>query len=58
MTGPPGVRSVHVDDISRAAVATLTAPREAVHDQAFNVGVNANNLRIREVAELVGDGPP
>ncbi len=49
---------VHVDDISRAAVATLAAPREAVHDQAFNVGVNANNLRIREVAELVGVALP
>jgi len=56
--GTPWRPLVHVDDISRAAVAALTAPREAVHNQAFNVGVNENNLRIREVAEMVGAALP
>jgi nucleoside-diphosphate-sugar epimerase len=51
--GSPWRPLVHVDDISRAAVAALQAPREAVHDEAFNVGCNANNVRIRDVAQMV-----
>jgi hypothetical protein len=31
----------------------LAADRTAIHDQAFNVGRDDNNLRIRTVAELV-----
>lgn len=46
---------VHVEDIARAFLAVLEAPREAVHDQAFNVGRNEENYRIREVAEMVSD---
>ena len=39
---------------SRAAfLAALEAPRELVHEQAFNVGANSENYRIREVAEIV-----
>ena len=51
--GSPWRPLVHVEDISRAAVAAMEAPREAVHDQAFNVGCTANNVRIRDVAEMV-----
>ena len=38
---------VHVRDIAKAFVALLDADRDAVHDQAFNVGRDDNNLRIR-----------
>ena len=31
----------------------LDAPRELVHDEAFNVGASAENYRIRELAEIV-----
>lgn len=44
---------VHVEDICRAFIAALRAPREVVHDQAFNVGSTSENFTIREVAELV-----
>lgn len=44
---------VHVEDICRAFLAALRAPREVVHDQAFNVGATSENFTIREVAELV-----
>ena len=44
---------VHIDDISRAFVAAVGAPRDAVHLQAFNVGRTKENYRVREVAEIV-----
>ena len=49
---------VHVQDIARAFVAALEAPREVVHGQAFNVGADNENYTIREVAELIGDMVP
>jgi nucleoside-diphosphate-sugar epimerase len=49
---------VHVRDIATASMAMLDADRDAVHDQAFNVGCDANNLRIRTVAELVQAAVP
>ncbi len=53
--GTPWRPLVHIEDISRAFLAVLEAPREAVHDQAFNVGRTADNYRIRELAEIVVD---
>jgi nucleoside-diphosphate-sugar epimerase len=53
--GSPWRPLVHVDDIARAFLAVLDAPREAVHGQAFNVGRNEENYRIREVAEMVSE---
>ena len=44
---------VHVADIANAYLATLDAPREKVHDEAFNVGATAENYRIKDVAEIV-----
>jgi nucleoside-diphosphate-sugar epimerase len=44
---------VHIEDISRAFLAALEAPRDAIHDEAFNVGRSGENYRIREVADLV-----
>jgi nucleoside-diphosphate-sugar epimerase len=49
---------VHVADIAKAFIALLEAGRDAVHDQAFNVGSDANNMRIRTVAELVEAAVP
>ena len=53
--GSPWRPLVHVEDIARAFLAVLEAPPEAVHGQAFNVGRNEENYRIREVAEMVED---
>jgi nucleoside-diphosphate-sugar epimerase len=49
---------VHVEDISRAFLAVLEAPRESVHNEAFNVGSTAENYRIRDVAGIVQDVVP
>jgi nucleoside-diphosphate-sugar epimerase len=53
--GTPWRPLVHVEDIARAFLAILEAPRDAVHDEAFNVGRNEENYRIREVAEMVAE---
>ena len=51
--GTPWRPVVHIEDISRAFLAVLEAPRERVHNQAFNIGRNDENYRIREIAEVV-----
>ncbi|MEM9381450.1 MAG: SDR family oxidoreductase [Planctomycetota bacterium] len=49
---------VHIEDISRAFLAVMEAPRENVHDRAFNVGVPGENFRIRQIAETVKETVP
>ena len=49
---------VHIQDISRAFIAALHAPRDVVHNQIINVGKNEENYRIREVAEIVKQTVP
>lgn len=56
--GTPWRPIVHIADISRAFLAALEAPRELVHDQAFNVGRTSENYRIRELAEIVAETVP
>jgi nucleoside-diphosphate-sugar epimerase len=56
--GTPWRPLVHVEDISGALLAVLHAPRDLVHDEAFNVGASAENYRIREVAQTVEDVVP
>jgi nucleoside-diphosphate-sugar epimerase len=56
--GSPWRPVVHVEDISQAFATVLAAPRELVHDRAFNVGSTAVNFRIRELAEIVAETVP
>jgi len=56
--GTPWRPIVHIEDISRAFIAVLHAPREKVHNQAFNVGLTEENYRIRQLAEIVRDTVP
>lgn len=56
--GTPWRPLVHLEDLSRAFLAALEAPREAVHDEAFNVGEPEGNHQIREVAALVAEVVP
>jgi nucleoside-diphosphate-sugar epimerase len=56
--GSPWRPLVHVRDVATAFAALLSAPREIVHDQAFNVGTPGENYRVRDVAEIVGDVVP
>ena len=56
--GTPWRPLVHVRDIARAFMAVLDAPRELVHDEAFNVGSSAENYRIRDLAAIIEDVMP
>lgn len=44
---------VHIEDIARAFIALMEAPREVVHNEAFNVGPVGENYQIRDVALIV-----
>ncbi len=56
--GTPWRPIVHIEDISRAFIAVLQAPREVIHNQAFNVGRSDENYRVREIAEIVKETVP
>src|SRR4029079_11692751 len=56
--GTPWRPIVHSEDIARAFLVALEAPRERVHDQAFNVGRTEENYRIRELAEIGSEVVP
>lgn len=56
--GTPWRPIIHIEDITRAFIAVLDAPREVVHNQAFNVGVNSENYRIRDLAQIVQEIVP
>jgi nucleoside-diphosphate-sugar epimerase len=56
--GTPWRPIAHIEDLSRAFLAVLQAPREVVHAQSFNIGRNDQNYRIREIAEIVRDTVP
>ncbi len=49
---------VHVEDIARAYIAVLEAPTEQVYNKAFNIGVTAENYRVRDIARLVQEVVP
>jgi nucleoside-diphosphate-sugar epimerase len=56
--GTPWRPIVHIEDISRAFIAVLSAPVESVFNEAFNVGQTAENYRISEIANIVADVVP
>src|SRR5438105_11813300 len=56
--GTPWRPLVHVEDISQAFLAVLEAPREAIHNQAFNVGSTQENYQVKDLANIVRDVVP
>src|SRR5690348_1907340 len=56
--GTPWRPLVHVEDICRAFLAVLRAPRELVHNEAFNVGRTDENYRVSELATMVREVVP
>jgi len=56
--GSPWRPIVHIEDISRAYISALQAPREIVHNEAFNIGTTTENYQIREIAEIVEEIVP
>ena len=56
--GSPWRPVVHVEDVCRAYLSILEAPRETVHTRAFNVGTTTENYQVWELAEIVRDEVP
>jgi nucleoside-diphosphate-sugar epimerase len=53
--GSPWRPLVHIEDICRAFVGLLEAPRDVIHNQAFNVGRDEDVVQIRTIAEQVSE---
>ncbi|HEX4812919.1 MAG TPA: SDR family oxidoreductase [Nonomuraea sp.] len=51
--GTPWRPLAHALDIAEAFLRAIAAPREAVHARAFNVGTEANNVTVAEIANEV-----
>jgi len=56
--GTPWRPLIHVEDICRAFIAVLEAPREVIHNQAFNVGITEENYQVRDLAQIVKETVP
>jgi nucleoside-diphosphate-sugar epimerase len=56
--GTPWRPLVHAGDIARAFTAALTAPKDAVHDKAFNIGTERNNVTVADIANEVVEAVP
>ncbi len=56
--GTPWRPLVHGLDIAQAIIEVLGAPREAIHNQIFNVGDTAHNYRVKEIAQIVAEAFP
>jgi nucleoside-diphosphate-sugar epimerase len=56
--GTPWRPLVHAQDIARAFETCLRAPAETVSCRAYNVGTEANNLTVAEIANSVVEAVP
>lgn len=56
--GTPWRPIVHIRDITAAILSVLEAPREAIHNEIFNVGLTEENYRIRDLAAIVAETVP
>ncbi len=56
--GSPWRPIAHIEDISRAFIAVLSAPEDVVHNQVFNVGQTSENYRVSEIAQIVSEVVP
>ncbi|WP_299822196.1 NAD-dependent epimerase/dehydratase family protein [uncultured Jannaschia sp.] len=56
--GTPWRPITHIEDISRAFLAAMEAPAEAVCDQAFNVGCTEHNYQVQDLARIVAETVP
>jgi nucleoside-diphosphate-sugar epimerase len=51
--GTPWRPLVHILDICEAISCVLAAPRDAIHNEIFNVGHDADNYQVRDIARIV-----
>lgn len=52
--GNPWRPLIHAEDIARAFIAVIEAPKEIVNGQAFNTGQNEENYQVKDIAEMIG----
>lgn len=51
--GTPWRPLVHIQDMAHAIACAVEAPADSVCGQAFNIGMDANNVQVRDLAETV-----
>lgn len=56
--GTPWRPLVHGLDICQAVVEVLKAPKDAIHNEVFNVGETEHNYRVKQIAETVAAAFP
>jgi nucleoside-diphosphate-sugar epimerase len=56
--GTPWRPIVHIEDISAAFLALFEAPKDRVHNQAFNIGRTEENYQMRDIAKIVMETVP
>ena len=56
--GSPWRPLVHAEDIARAFIAVIEAPKEVINRKSYNVGQTEENFQIRDIAKLVGEVIP
>jgi len=56
--GKPWRPIIHIRDFCAAFLAALKAPAEKIHCEAFNVGINEENYRVKEIAEEINKAVP
>ena len=56
--GTPWRPLIHIEDISRAALAALEAPEELIRGEAFNVGRDSENYQVRQLGDIVEEVVP
>lgn len=56
--GTPWRPIVHIEDICRAFIAAARAPRDVVHNEAFNIGADSENYQVRDIADIVSQVVP
>jgi len=56
--GTPWRPNVHARDLCNAFIATLKAPIEDIHNEAFNVGILNENYQVKDLANFVAEVIP
>ena len=56
--GSPWRPLVHIEDICQAVICAINAPRDDVAGEAFNVGSDAQNYQVRDIAAVVAAAFP
>jgi nucleoside-diphosphate-sugar epimerase len=56
--GLPWRPLIHVQDVADAFCLVLESPREKIHNQAFNIGHQENNIQVKNIAEMVKEVMP